>query len=123
MFIKVCLGCYDEEEHGLVTKVSRKDGDGPMDGEGEVCGCGKSKYYVYTRNECGSADGDFSHTSASLAINPCQTKTHRKLFPGIGVLPDGQLHFDSVRKYSNYLKKTGFVKHSPKVKSKGTRIA
>jgi len=67
--------------------------------------------------------GDYSHTSMSLAINPCQTKVHRKLFPGIGVLPDGQLHFDSVKKQSDYGKKTGFEKMPQKIRNKGVKIA
>jgi len=33
----------------------------------------------------GIREGDYHHTSSSLAINPCQTKVHRKLFPGIDV--------------------------------------
>ena len=70
----------------------------------------------------GIAEGDYSHTSASLAINPCQTKAHRKLFPGIDVLPDGQIHFDSVKKQSDYCDKTGFTKMSQKIKKKGVRI-
>lgn len=76
------------------------------------------------RWDCGGgiADGDYSHTSASLAINPCQTKAHRKLFPGIDVLPDGQIHFDSVKKQSDYNEKTGFEKVTQKTRQKGVRI-
>lgn len=71
----------------------------------------------------GIREGDYSHTSASLAINPCQTAVHRKLFPGIDVLPDGQLHFDSVKKQSDYGKKTGFDKLPQKIRKKGVTIA
>jgi len=71
----------------------------------------------------GIREGDYHHTSSSLAINPCQTKVHRKLFPGIDVLPDGRLHFDSVKKQSNYCKQTGFVKMPQKIRNKGERIA
>jgi hypothetical protein len=69
---------------------------------------------MLTRNEPGIADGDYSHTSASLAINPCQARAHKKLFPGIGIKNDGQLHFDSVKKQSDYLDKTGFQKKPQK---------
>ena len=77
------------------------------------------------RWRCGGGirEGDYSHTSSSLAINPCQMKAHRKLFPGIDVLPDGQIHFDSVKKQSDYLKKTGFVKVPQKIRKKGVKIA
>ena len=77
------------------------------------------------RWDCGGGimPGDYNHVSASLAINPCQTKAHRKLFPGIDVLPDGQLHFDSVRKQSEYCQKTGFEKMPQKIKQKGVKIS
>lgn len=71
----------------------------------------------------GIQKGDYSHTSSSLAINPCQTKVHRKLFPGIDVLPDGRIRFDSVKKQSDYCKKTGFEKIPQKIKNKGVKIA
>ncbi len=125
MFIKICLKCYNEE-HGPITKIYRKDGDGPMDEEYgvEACSeCGGEMHCVKTRNQMGIADGDYSHISASLAINPCQTKAHRKLFPGIDVLPDGQLHFDSVRKQMEYYQMNGFEKMYQKIKQKGKQIA
>ncbi len=71
----------------------------------------------------GIAEGDYSHTSASLAINPCQTKAHKKLFPGIDVLPDGQIRFDSVKQQSDYCDKTGFSKMPQKIKKKGVKIS
>jgi len=71
----------------------------------------------------GIAPGDYSHTSSSLAINPCQIKAHRKLFPGVDVLPDGQPHFTSVRQQSKYLKQTGFEKNTQKIRKKGVRIS
>ncbi len=75
--------------------------------------------------DCGNvgiSEGDYSHTSASLAINPCQIKAHRKLFPGIDVLPDGQIHFDSPKKQSKYCDQTGFDKVPQKIKRKGVKI-
>ena len=71
----------------------------------------------------GIREGDYSHTSSSLAINPCQTKAHRVLFPGIDVLPDGRIHFDSIKKQSEYCDKTGFEKMPQKIKNKGVNIA
>lgn len=116
MFISACEDCYDNE-HGEVASVNRVDEDDP------ICpACGGTMYYVYTTHELGIADGDYSHTSASLAINPCQTKAHKKLFPGIDVLPDGQIHFDSVKKQSDYCDKTGFDKVTQKIRKKGIRI-
>jgi hypothetical protein len=123
MYISACLKCYKNEEHGEIMDVHRKYGDGPMDGEGELCECGEPIYLVTTRNECGIADGDYSHTSASLAINPSQAAVHKKLFPGIGIKRDGQLHFDSVKKQSDYLKQTGFDKKPQKIRKKGKVIA
>lgn len=71
----------------------------------------------------GIQEGDYSHTSSSLAINPCQKKVHRKLFPGIDVLSDGRIHFDSVKKQSDYCEQTGFEKIPQKIKNKGVKIA
>ncbi len=76
--------------------------------------------------DCGNvgiSEGDYNHTSASLAINPCQTKAHKKLFPGIDVKPDGQIHFNSVKQQSDYCDKTGFTKMPQKIKQKGVRIS
>ncbi len=67
--------------------------------------------------------GDYHHISDSLAINPCQTRVHRKLFPDVGVLPDGRLDFRSVKSQSDYCEKTGFEKMPQKIKNKGKQIA
>ena len=77
------------------------------------------------RWDCGGgiAPGDYNHISASLAINPCQIKAHRKLFPGVNVLPDGQIDFNSVKQQSDYCDKTGFEKMPQKIKNKGVKIA
>jgi hypothetical protein len=126
MFLLECVECYDETEHGPIVEIQREDGTGPMDDpdEVEVCGkCGKTKHYVLTSNQAGIRDGDYYHISESLAINPSQTKVHRKLFPGVDVLSDGRIGFNSVKKQSDYLKKTGFNKHTQKIKKKGVRIA
>jgi hypothetical protein len=71
----------------------------------------------------GIRPGDYTHISESLAINPSQTKAHRKLFPGVDVLPDGRLGFNSVQQQSKYCQQTGFEKMPQKIKKHGKRIA
>lgn len=61
--------------------------------------------------------GDYDHVSASLAINPSQIEEHQKTFPGVDVLPDGQIHFTSFKQHDEYLKKSGFVKQTQKRKT------
>lgn len=75
--------------------------------------------------DCGGgiAEGDYHHISASLAINPCQIKAHRKLFPGVNVLSDGQIDFNSVKQQSEYCDKTGFDKATQKIRKKGVKIS
>lgn len=69
--------------------------------------------------------GNYKHPihSDAMAINPEQRAEHEQLFPNICL--DGQCRpiFDNFRDHENYLKKTGFVKHPQKIKSKGKRIA
>ena len=109
MFIGACLKCYDDEQ-GAIVKVNRVDEDDP------ICNiCGEPMYLVYTKQGSNSG-GDYEHISESLAINPCQEKAHRKLFPKVDVLPDGRLRFTSVRSQSDYLKATGFVKVPQKIR-------
>jgi hypothetical protein len=71
----------------------------------------------------GIQQGDYNFVSESLAIHPDQAKAHRKMFPDVDVKVDGRLAFKSVRSHDQYIKKTGFVKHPKKIKSRGTRIA
>ncbi len=129
MFEVVCLKCYGEE-NGPIVSVNRQVTDSDADKEelGSFavekvhCECGDPMYYVCTRNLPGISDGDYSHTSASLAINPCQTRAHKKLFPGVDVLSDGQIRFNSVKQQSDYCEKTGFDKATQKTRQKGVRI-
>lgn len=67
--------------------------------------------------------GDYNHVSGSLAINPEQITAHKKLFPDVDVLPDGRLHFRSVKSQERYCDKTGFHKVPQKLKRRGVRIA
>ena len=55
-------------------------------------------------------DGDYNFTSASMAIHPSQTAEHKRMFPDVGVMPDGCLHFDSVKKRERYMDACGFHK-------------
>ncbi len=106
-------------QHFTCLECGTKIEDDNSDGIHHCPKCGSDM-----RWDCGGgiAEGDYSHTSASLAINPCQTKAHKKIFPGIDVLPDGQIHFDSVKKQSDYNEKTGFEKVTQKIRQKGVRI-
>ncbi len=115
MFIGVCLECYDGKQ-GVIVKINRVDEDDP------ICStCGKPMYLVYTKHSS-SSRGDYEHISESLAINPCQEKAHRKLFPDVDVLADGRIRFTSVRSQSKYLQQTGFVKVPQKIR-RSTSIA
>ena len=114
MFITVCLECYDGEK-GDITGVNRVDEDDP------ICKCGEPNYLVYT-NRGFHTDGGYKLISAALAISPPQIRAHKKMYPNVGVLPDGQLQFTSFRSHDKYLEQTGFVKHPQKVKVKGKII-
>ncbi len=116
MFIAVCLQCYDGKK-GRITGVNRIDEDEPP-----CVVCGEPLYLVYTSKNPGGGSGDYKLISESLAINPVQTKAHRKLFPGVEVFSDGRLQFNSFRQHDRYLKQTGFVKHTQKIKPKGKRV-
>lgn len=70
-----------------------------------------------------AARGDYNHISNSLAISPDQVNAHRKLFPDVDVLPDGRLHFKSVKSQERYCDKTGFHKERQRTKPQGSRIA
>jgi len=117
MFITACLKCYDGKK-GKITGINRIDEDEPICPE-----CGSPQYLVYTNRNYGGCSGDYKLTSASLAISPSQIKAHKKLFPDVEVLPDGQLQFTSFRSHDRYLEKTGHVKLPQKKKTKGKIIA
>ena len=71
-------------QHFTCPKCGTEIEDDNADGVHQCPKCGADMQW-----DCGGGimPGDYGHTSASLAINPCQTKAHRKLFPGIDVLP------------------------------------
>ena len=129
MYITACLKCYDgnNDKRGGIKEVLRRSDtggmDGKNDGDAETCEkCGAVKHYVCT-DRGPLITGDCHHVSESLAINPSQAATHRKLFPGIDVLPDGRIGFNSVKQRSDYLQKTGFEKKPQKIKKHGKVIS
>ena len=106
-------------QHFTCLKCNTKIEDDNSEGVHSCPQCGADM-----RWDCGGgiAEGDYSHVSASLAINPCQTRAHKKLFPGVDVLSDGQIRFNSVKQQSDYCDKTGFDKVTQKICQKGVRI-
>ena len=60
-------------------------------------------------------DGDYHHTSDSLAIHPDDIPVHRRLYPGIEVTPQGQPQFTSPKQQEAYaLKSAGCYKKEQK---------
>lgn len=86
------------------------------------CECGSRLERDFGREGPDKSNGDYELISQSLAINPCQTKVHRKLFPDVAVLPDGRIKFSSFRSHDKYLKQTGFHKNRQKRTHKGKII-
>ncbi len=69
-------------------------------------------------------DGDYRHTSDSLAIHPDDIPQHKELYPGIEVTLEGQPKFTSMRQQEKYaLKSADCYKKRQRVKPKGKRIA
>lgn len=80
-----------------------------------VCDCGAEMYWdLHGGTTCSS--GPYHFISQSMAINPEQTAAHRKMFPDVGVRPDGCLEFDSVRSRSNYMDACGADKPAQKLR-------
>ncbi len=69
--------------------------------------------------------GNYEHPihSDALAITPDQVEEHKREFPNVRL--DGALRpvFDNYTNHEAYLKKTGFVKQTQKIRNKGKRIA
>jgi len=82
--------------------------------------CGK---YMVWKSGIGIANGDYNHYSESMAINPSQIAEHKAAFPNVDVLPDGRIHFTSVKQQERYVDKCGFHKHVKKSKPRSVRIA
>lgn len=69
----------------------------------------------------GTEKGD-TFWSQALAINPCQTEEHRRLFPNVRVREDGCIGFDSVRDREKYHEATGFVKQPGKLRGQSKHL-
>ncbi len=64
-------------------------------------------------------NGDYHHTSDSLAIHPDDIPVHRRLYPGIEVTPQGQPQFTSPKQQEAYaLKSAGCYKKEQKKKTR-----
>jgi len=72
-----------------------------------------------------ASGGDYSRPihSDSLAISPTQVAEHKRLFPDIEIDSQCRPVFDKFKVHDDYLKQTGFIKHSGKKRKKGKRIA
>lgn len=83
--------------------------------------CGGEMYWDCHISIGGNYDNPI-HSDA-LAITPDLVDEHKREFPNIRL--DGELRpiFDNYGDHKAYLKKTGFVKHTQKIRKKGTRIA
>lgn len=83
--------------------------------------CGTIMYHATQ-----GSNGDYNHTSDSLAIHPDDIPEHRRLFPGVEVTAEGQPKFTSTRQQERYAEKSaGCYKKPQKTKSRlgRTRIA
>lgn len=67
----------------------------------------------------GITKGDYNHVSDALAIHPSQITEHRQKFPGVDVLPDGRIHFTSVKQHSDYIEKCNIHKPMNRTTTKG----
>jgi len=83
--------------------------------------CGKDMRWDLHFN--GGQTGDFNKVSQSLAISPTQKAEHERMFPDVKVHDNGCLEFNDIKKYDDYMDKTGFVKRPQKIRKKGKRIS
>ena len=60
--------------------------------------------------------------SDALAIHPDQRAEHEVLFPNIRIDKQNRPIFDNYVDHENYLKKTGFVKQTKRIRPKSVRI-
>lgn len=113
------------EEHDTYEEVL--EATMPLKGSGDrpecsVCGKEMVEDWRPRRKRQTSTSYGSGFVSDALAISPDQTEEHHKLFPGVEVLPDGRIKFDSYKQHDDYLKKTGFQKVPQRIKAKGVCI-
>ena len=83
----------------------------------EICAiCGTIMERDFNQNglHCGNKHYGTPLISESLGIHPEQAAEHRKNFPNVEVMPEGQLKFDGYQAHSKYLKAIGWDKRSKK---------
>ena len=84
--------------------------------------CGTDMYW--NLKDIGISDGDYHHTSDSLAFHPDDIAEHRRLFPGVEVTAEGQPMFTSTRQQERYAERCGFHKKQQRSRRLGRqRIA
>lgn len=68
--------------------------------------------------------GNYKHPihSDALAVHPDQRIEHEREFPSIQLDKQNRPVFDNFVVHENYLKKTGFIKESQKIKPKREKI-
>lgn len=83
----------------------------------EVCKrCSTELIRDYNKHgfHCGNKSYGKPLISEALGIHPDQAADHRKQFPNIGIMPEGQLKFESYQAHNKYLKAVGWGKHESK---------
>ena len=84
--------------------------------------CGTDMYWDL--HNIGIADGDYHHTSDSLAIHPDDAAEHRRKFPGVELTEEGQPMFTSTKQQERYANRCSFDKKSQRTRRLGRqRIA
>ncbi len=62
------------------------------------------------------SSGDYYHVSETMGINSEQTAEHRKAWPDVDVLPNGNLGFKSVKEQQRYANHFGLEKKTQKIR-------
>ncbi len=87
-----------------------------------TCGCTMSRDYQADVFHASGRDYHKAIHSDSLAINPDQVAEHKKRFPDVKIDSDCRPVFENFKQHDDYLEKTGFVKHTQKVRKRGRKI-
>ena len=82
----------------------------------EVCGFDTRRDYQADLFMPGNKDYATPIHSDSLAISPTQVKEHNRLFPDVKLDSECRPILENYQQHSNYLEKTGFVKHAQKTR-------
>jgi hypothetical protein len=79
-------------------------------------------YRLYKLQRAGTKEYTTPLHSDSLAITPGQVAEHKQLFPNIEIDNECRPVFHNYTEHDNYLKATGFVKKSQRIRAKGKNI-